>query len=43
MKGQKKIAPLRGRLEEWSPSLIKARLYSQILVDIIIGRLARGE
>jgi len=43
MKGHKKIAPLRGRLEEWSPSLIKARLYSQILVDIIIGRLAPGE
>jgi DNA-binding GntR family transcriptional regulator len=42
MKGPKRIAPQRGRLEEWSPSLLKARLYHQILVDIIIGTLAPG-
>src|SRR5882724_4034116 len=43
MKSQKKIAPQRGRLEEWSPSLLKSRLYSQILVEIIIGELAPGQ
>jgi DNA-binding GntR family transcriptional regulator len=31
------------RLDEWSPSLLKSRLYGQILVDIIIGQLAPGE
>ncbi len=42
-KTQKKISSQRGRLEEWSPSLLKSRLYSQILVDIIIGDLAPGQ
>ena len=31
------------RLDEWSPTLLKSRLYGQLLVDIIIGRLAPGE
>jgi DNA-binding GntR family transcriptional regulator len=31
------------RLDEWSPRLLKSRLYSRILVDIIIGALAPGE
>ena len=31
------------RLDDWSPQLLKSRLYSQLLVDIIIGRLAPGE
>src|ERR1700744_6244257 len=31
------------RLDEWSPRLLKSRLYGQLLVDIIIGRLAPGE
>ena len=31
------------RLDEWAPSLLKSRLYGQLLVDIIIGRLAPGE
>jgi DNA-binding GntR family transcriptional regulator len=31
------------RLDEWSPSLLKSRLYGQLLVDIIIGQLAPGE
>lgn len=31
------------RLDGWSPQLLKSRLYSQLLVDIIIGRLAPGE
>ena len=35
-----KIPP---RLDEWSPSLLKSRLYGQLLVDIIIGALAPGE
>ena len=43
MKGRKKISPQPGGLEDWQPSLLKARLYSRILVDIIIGRLAPGE
>jgi DNA-binding GntR family transcriptional regulator len=43
MKSQKKISPLRGRLEEWSPSLLKSRLYNQILVDIITGMLEPGQ
>ncbi len=30
-------------LDEWSPSLLKSRLYHQLLVDIIIGRLTPGE
>jgi DNA-binding GntR family transcriptional regulator len=30
-------------LDEWSPSLLKSRLYHQLLVDIIIGELAPGE
>ena len=42
MKGQKRIAPQRARLDEWSPSLLKARLYHQLLVDIIIGELPPG-
>src|SRR5580698_4448426 len=31
------------RLDDWSPQLLKSRLYSQLLVDIIIGHLAPGE
>ncbi|HKQ45092.1 MAG TPA: GntR family transcriptional regulator [Rhizomicrobium sp.] len=31
------------RLDEWSPRLLKSRLYQRILVDIIIGILAPGE
>jgi len=31
------------RLDDWSPQLLKSRLYAQLLVDIIIGRLAPGE
>jgi len=31
------------RLDEWSPLLLKSRLYQRILVDIIIGALAPGE
>ena len=31
------------RLDEWSPQLLKSRLYGQLLVDIIIGQLAPGE
>jgi DNA-binding GntR family transcriptional regulator len=30
-------------LDEWAPSLLKAQLYSRILVDIIIGALKPGE
>jgi DNA-binding GntR family transcriptional regulator len=30
-------------LDEWSPRLLKSRLYHRILVDIIIGALAPGE
>jgi DNA-binding GntR family transcriptional regulator len=37
-----KIAAV-GRLDEWAPSLLKSRLYGQLLVDIIIGQLAPGE
>lgn len=31
------------RLDEWAPSLLKSRLYGQLLVAIIIGALAPGE
>ena len=31
------------RLDDWSPQLLKSRLYGQLLVDIIIGRQAPGE
>ena len=31
------------RLDEWSPRLLKSRLYQRILVDVIIGVLAPGE
>lgn len=31
------------RLDDWSPGLLKSRLYGRLLVDIIIGRLAPGE
>ena len=31
------------RLDEWSPRLLKSRLYHRILVDIIIGALAPNE
>jgi DNA-binding GntR family transcriptional regulator len=31
------------RLDEWSPRLLKSRLYNRILVDIIIGVLGPGE
>ena len=30
------------RLDDWSPQLLKSRLYNRLLVDIIIGRLAPG-
>jgi DNA-binding GntR family transcriptional regulator len=40
---RKKQAPAAQRLDEWSPTLLKSRLYGQLLVDIIIGRLAPGE
>jgi DNA-binding GntR family transcriptional regulator len=53
MKGRPSVTPARKkpvlkgaaaqRLDEWSPSLLKSRLYGQILVDIIIGQLAPGE
>lgn len=35
--------PAMARLDEWAPSLLKSRLYGQLLVDIIIGALAPGE
>lgn len=41
-----KTAPARDRAsspDDWSPRLLKSRLYGQLLVDIIIGRLAPGE
>ena len=38
---QKKITPQQG--EEWSPLLLKSRLYGALLVDIIIGDLAPGQ
>lgn len=31
------------RLDEWSPQLLKSRLYGQLLIDIIVGQLAPGE
>src|SRR6185437_3189437 len=31
------------RLGDWSPQLLKSRLYGQLLVDITIGRLTPGE
>src|SRR6476659_1040449 len=31
------------RLDEWSPRLLKSRLYQRILVDIIIGALPPSE
>lgn len=31
------------RLDEWSPRLLKSRLYQRILVDIIIGALAPNQ
>jgi DNA-binding GntR family transcriptional regulator len=31
------------KLDEWAPTLLKSKLYGQLLVDIIIGRLAPGE
>lgn len=41
------MANLRNRdvsgLDEWSPRLLKSRLYQQILVDIIVGALPPGE
>ena len=36
-------SPAAQRLDEWAPTLLKSRLYGQLLVDIIIGRLAPGE
>jgi DNA-binding GntR family transcriptional regulator len=41
----KTIAPRKNdvRLDDWSPQLLKSRLYGQLLVDIIIGALAPGE
>lgn len=31
------------RLDEWSPRLLKSRLYHRLLMDIIVGRLTPGE
>jgi DNA-binding GntR family transcriptional regulator len=31
------------RLDDWSPQLLKSRLYGQLLMDIIVGLLAAGE
>jgi DNA-binding GntR family transcriptional regulator len=31
------------RLDEWSPRLLKSRLYQRLLVDIIVGTLPPGE
>jgi DNA-binding GntR family transcriptional regulator len=31
------------RPDDWSPRLLKSRLYGQLLVDIIVGRLTPGE
>ncbi|MBN9587903.1 MAG: hypothetical protein BGN85_09145 [Alphaproteobacteria bacterium 64-11] len=31
------------RLDEWSPRLLKSRLYQRILLDIIVGALEAGE
>ena len=41
----KDIAPRANdsRLDDWSPQLLKSRLYNRLLVDIIIGRLTPGE
>jgi DNA-binding GntR family transcriptional regulator len=33
----------QARLDDWSPGLLKSRLYDRILLDIIIGRLGPGE
>ncbi|RZI72771.1 MAG: GntR family transcriptional regulator, partial [Rubrivivax sp.] len=30
------------RLDDWSPRLLKSRLYQDLLLDIIIGNLAPG-
>ena len=35
--------PAQQRLDEWAPSLLKARVYGRLLVDIIIGALKPGE
>ncbi|HWY62126.1 MAG TPA: GntR family transcriptional regulator [Rhizomicrobium sp.] len=47
MKAARKKTALKStavqRLDEWSPSLLKSRLYGLLLVDIIIGQLAPGE
>src|ERR1700760_509342 len=40
---KKTLQTARHRLDEWSPTLLKSRLYGQLLVDIIVGRLAPGE
>jgi DNA-binding GntR family transcriptional regulator len=36
-------SPAAQQLDEWSPTLLKSRLYGLLLVDIIIGRLAPSE
>lgn len=40
----RKILPreIDSRLDDWSPQLLKSRLYGQLLVDIIVGQLAPG-
>ena len=44
MAGRKSLSRANdSRLDDWSPQLLKSRLYGQLLVDIIIGRLAPGE
>ena len=40
---QTKPAADTQRTDEWQPSLLKARLYHALLVDIIIGQLAPGQ
>src|ERR1700760_1460597 len=40
---KKTVLKATQRLDEWSPQLLKSRLYGQLLVDIIIGALAPGE
>jgi DNA-binding GntR family transcriptional regulator len=36
-------APEPPRLDDWSPELLKSRVYEKMLIDIIFGRLQPGE
>ncbi|MGH6828140.1 MAG: GntR family transcriptional regulator [Rhizomicrobium sp.] len=40
---QKRVPAQPSGLDEWPPQLAKARLYGQLVVDIIVGRLRPGE